>query len=286
MNLIGIIPRKIPTKYRAEPTPEHLLTRKPRCILSRPKLLPTRVCRAPAESIRASITIASSRRRRLPWRRPQGGSWRFPKRSCRIRMAASRARSQEHRKQPYQGDADRSKNYRRTRPRDLGRRSGGRADHLESKFCQRREASSRCDGRGGRLSADASPTALHLFTGSPAAKDVASSSKIGNKIAQALGNGQPIVAFCANNDEGALVSGHEWTVAACDPKANRITLRNPWGNFKTAGTSKAGVAYDGNAEVTMTLQLFGQFYKEVTFGYLQSLIGRIFLPKRALTGPH
>jgi hypothetical protein len=112
--------------------------------------------------------------------------------------------------------------------------------------------------------------ALHLFTGSPASKDVASSSKIGNKIAQALGNGQPVVAFCANNDEGALVSGHEWTVAACDPKANRITLRNPWGNFKTAGTSKAGVAYDGNAEVTMTLQLFGQFYKEVTFGYYKA----------------
>ena len=96
------------------------------------------------------------------------------------------------------------------------------------------------------------------------------SSKIGKKIAQALGNGQPVVAFCANNDEGALVSGHEWTVTACDPKANRIILRNPWGNFKTAGTSKAGVAYDGNAEVTMTLQLFGQFYKEVTFGYYKA----------------
>jgi hypothetical protein len=109
--------------------------------------------------------------------------------------------------------------------------------------------------------------ALHLLTGSPASKDVASASKIGNKIAQTLGNGQPVVAFCANNDEGALVSGHEWTVTACDPQASRITLRNPWGNFRTAGTSKAGVAYDGNAEVTMALQLFGQFYKEVTFGY-------------------
>jgi hypothetical protein len=109
--------------------------------------------------------------------------------------------------------------------------------------------------------------ALHLLTGSPASKDVASSPRIGNKIAQALGNGQPVVAFCANNDEGALVSGHEWTVMACDPQANRITLRNPWGNFKTAGTSKAGVTYDGNAEVTMTLQLFGQFYKEITLGY-------------------
>ena len=123
--------------------------------------------------------------------------------------------------------------------------------------------------------ADGSPPtpaqyALHLFTGSPASKDVASSSKIGNEIAQALGNSQPIVAFCANNDGGALVSGHEWTVTACDPQANRITLRNPWGNYKTAGTSKAGVTYDGNAEVTVTLQLFGQFYKEVTFGYYKA----------------
>jgi hypothetical protein len=50
--------------------------------------------------------------------------------------------------------------------------------------------------------------ALHLLTGSPASRDVAWSSKIGSKIAQALANGQPVVAFCADNDEGALVSGH------------------------------------------------------------------------------
>jgi hypothetical protein len=109
--------------------------------------------------------------------------------------------------------------------------------------------------------------ALHLLTGSAASKDLAWAPRIVKKIAQALGNGQPVVAFCANNDEGALVSGHEWTLMACDPQANRITLRNPWGNFKTAGTSKAGVAYDGNAEVTMTPELFGQFFKEITFGY-------------------
>jgi hypothetical protein len=109
--------------------------------------------------------------------------------------------------------------------------------------------------------------AMHLLTGRPASKDAAWSSKIRHRIAQALGNGQPVVAFCANNDEGALVSGHEWTVMACDPQANQITLRNPWGKFGTAGTSKAGVVYDGNAEVTMTLEQFGQFYKEVTFGY-------------------
>jgi hypothetical protein len=112
--------------------------------------------------------------------------------------------------------------------------------------------------------------ALHLLTGSPASKEEASSSRIGNKIAQALGNGQPVVAFCSNNDQGALASGHEWTVMACDPQANRITLRNPWGHFKTDGTSQGGITYDGNAEVTMNLQLFGQFYKEVTFGYYRA----------------
>lgn len=109
--------------------------------------------------------------------------------------------------------------------------------------------------------------ALHLLTGSPAFKEVASSAKIGDRIADALGRGRPVVAFCANNDEKALVSGHEWTVMACDTHAKRITLRNPWGKFDTAGTTKGGIAYDGYAEVTMTLQQFGQFYKEVTFGY-------------------
>jgi hypothetical protein len=109
--------------------------------------------------------------------------------------------------------------------------------------------------------------ALHLLTGSPASKDVAWASRIGDRIAEALGHGRPVVAFCANNDERALVSGHEWTVMACDARAQRITLRNPWGKFGTAGTTKNGVAYNGYAEVTMTLQQFGQFYKEVTFGY-------------------
>lgn len=109
--------------------------------------------------------------------------------------------------------------------------------------------------------------ALHLLTGSPASKDVASSPKIGDRISEALGRGRPVVAFCANNDQGALVSGHEWTIIACDTHAQRITLRNPWGKFGTAGTTKGGVAYDGYAEVTMTLQQFAQFYKEVTFGY-------------------
>ncbi len=112
--------------------------------------------------------------------------------------------------------------------------------------------------------------ALYLLTGSLASKDVASSLKIGNEIPQAFGNGQPVVAFCANNDEGALVSGHEWTVLACNPQANQVTLRNPWGAFGTAGTTKDGITYNGNAEVTMTLQLFGKYYEEVTFGYYRA----------------
>jgi hypothetical protein len=109
--------------------------------------------------------------------------------------------------------------------------------------------------------------ALYLLTGGLASKDLASSSKIGDKIAVAMAKDQPVVAHCGNNDKGALVSGHEWTVTACDPRASRITLRNPWGSFGTAGTTKAGIAYKGDAQVDMTLQLFGRFYDEVTFGY-------------------
>ena len=138
--------------------------------------------------------------------------------------------------------------------------------------------------------ADGSPPtpaqyALYLLTGSLASKDVASSSNIGSEIAQALGNGQPVVAFCANDDQGALVSGHEWTVMACNPQANQITLRNPWGSYGTAGTTKDGVTYNGNAEVTMTLQLFGQYYQEVTFGYIPSLIGQVVLSETSTNSP-
>ncbi len=126
---------------------------------------------------------------------------------------------------------------------------------------------------------------LYLLTGSLASKDVASSSNIGIEIALALGNGQPVIAYCANDDEGALVSGHEWTVMACDPPANQITLRNPWGSFGVAGTTKDGVAYNGNAEVTMTLQQFGQYYQEVTFGYIQGLIGQVVLTETSNNSP-
>jgi hypothetical protein len=109
--------------------------------------------------------------------------------------------------------------------------------------------------------------ALHLLTGSPASKALASSPNIGDRIARALADGRPVVAHCANNDAGALVSGHEWTVMKCEPHTNRISVRNPWGRFGTAGTTKAGITYDGDAVATMTLQQFAQFYDEVTFGY-------------------
>jgi len=138
--------------------------------------------------------------------------------------------------------------------------------------------------------ADGSPPtpaqyALYLLTGSLASKDVATSSGIGPKIAQALGNGQPVVAYCANNDQQALVSGHEWTVMTCNPGQNQITLRNPWGNFGVAGTTDNGVAYNGNAEVSMSLQLFAQFYQEVTFGYFPGLIGQVVLAETSTNSP-
>ncbi len=127
--------------------------------------------------------------------------------------------------------------------------------------------------------------ALYLLTGSLASKDVASSNNIGMEISQALANGQPVVAYCANDDQGALVSGHEWTVVSCNPQANQITLRNPWGSFGIAGTTEDGVSYDGYAEVTMTLQLFGQYYGEVTFGYIPGLVCQVVLGETSTNSP-
>lgn len=127
--------------------------------------------------------------------------------------------------------------------------------------------------------------ALYLLTGSLAGKSVASSMFIGVAISAALANGQPVVAFCANNDQGALVSGHEWTVMSCNAQANLITLRNPWGSFGTAGTTQDGITYDGNAEVTMTLQLFGKYFEEVTFGYVPGLIAQVVLEETSGNSP-
>jgi hypothetical protein len=118
--------------------------------------------------------------------------------------------------------------------------------------------------------------ALYLLTGNLASyerADLASSAKIGSDIDKALRNDQPVVANCYNDDQQALVAGHEWTVMACDPQGNQITLRNPWGSFGSAGTTKNGVTYDGNAEVTMSLNIFGQYYNEVTFGDVLLLNG-------------
>ena len=139
-------------------------------------------------------------------------------------------------------------------------------------------------------SSDGSPPtpaqyALYLLTGSLASKGTASSSTMGNQIATALANGQPVVAYCANDDQGALVSSHEWTVISCNPKANQIILRNPWGTYGTLGTTEDGVTYDGNAEVSMTLQLFGQYYDEVTFGYFPGLIGQTVLSETSNNSP-
>jgi hypothetical protein len=142
--------------------------------------------------------------------------------------------------------------------------------------------------------ADGSPPtpaqyALYLLTGNLASKDVASSPDIGAEINQALGNDQPVVAYCANNDQGALVSGHEWTVISCmasNPQGIQITLRNPWGSYGNSGTTQDGVTYDGNAEVTMSLANFGQYYEEVTFGNIPTgLIGQVVLAETSTNSP-
>jgi hypothetical protein len=114
------------------------------------------------------------------------------------------------------------------------------------------------------------------------------------EINQALSNGQPVVAYCCNDDQNALVSGHEWTVISCNPQTkprthpvpNQITLRNPWGSYGTAGTSDNGVTYDGNAEVTMPLAAFGQYYAEVTFGNAPlGLVGQVVLGETSANSP-
>jgi hypothetical protein len=128
--------------------------------------------------------------------------------------------------------------------------------------------------------------ALYLLTGNPATRDVATSSNIGVEINQALGNGQPVVAYCANDDQNALVSGHEWTVISCNPQTDQITLRNPWGSYGTAGTSDNGVTYDGNAEVAMSLAAFGQYYAEVTFGNAPlDLVDQVVLGETSSNSP-
>ena len=88
---------------------------------------------------------------------------------------------------------------------------------------------------------------------------------------------------CANDDQKALVSDHEWTVISCNLQTNQIILRNPWGSYRTAGTSDNGVTYDGNAEVTMPLTAFGQYYAEVTFGNAPlGLVGKVVLAETKL----
>jgi hypothetical protein len=113
--------------------------------------------------------------------------------------------------------------------------------------------------------------ALYLFTGNLASRDVASSVNIVAEISHVLGTGRPVVAYCANNDGGALVSGHEWTVISVT--ANQVTLRNPWGQYEGPhqGSPTNGITYDGNAEVTLTIEAFGQYYQEITFGNTPSL---------------
>ncbi len=132
--------------------------------------------------------------------------------------------------------------------------------------------------------------ALHLLTGNPATRDVANSTNIGTEISQALASGQPVIACCPSNDDnGALVSGHEWTVISCNPRGNQITVRNPWGNWHTAGTTGpagSGVTYDGNGEATMSLQTFGTYYGEVTFGNAPlGLVDKITLTETSNNSP-
>ena len=135
-------------------------------------------------------------------------------------------------------------------------------------------------GAADASAASASPAqyALYLLTGKLADKHLASDGSIGSIINNALNKDQPVIAFCANNNDGALVNGHEWTVIVCNPNGSLISLRNPWGGTPgDINTTKNGVTYIGLGEVTMSLSTFGQFFAEVTVGNVAIIPGKYYV---------
>lgn len=110
--------------------------------------------------------------------------------------------------------------------------------------------------------------ALYLLTGEEASKsDADSDEEIGRKVNEALNNGQPVVAFCADDANGLLVSGHEWTVTGYDPNTNEITVRNPWGDQGKYQDPQGmeGMQQLPEGAVKMPLDTFQKYFKEVTW---------------------
>jgi hypothetical protein len=103
---------------------------------------------------------------------------------------------------------------------------------------------------------------MNILTGATPSKIEASDKNSAAKISKALNNDQPVVAFCKDNDGGALVSGHEWTVTSYDSKNHDIVVRNPWGNFR--GAQKDGIKDLDNGAVRMPFSAFQKFFGEVT----------------------
>lgn len=124
------------------------------------------------------------------------------------------------------------------------------------------------EGNFDAISKDQTPAqwAMHLLTGNDASKATASDKDMGNKLDQALNKDHhSVVAFCADDNDKVLVSGHEWTVTAYDPATQTVTVRNPWGssNLKP-GETKNGVTALEDGQMKMSLSTFGKYYKEVT----------------------
>jgi hypothetical protein len=115
------------------------------------------------------------------------------------------------------------------------------------------------------VSATPAQYAMNLLTGEKAVKiDADANNEVARNIENAMHNGDPVVAFCADDAGGALVSGHEWSVVDFDAQTNEITVRNPWGDTSDP-EGKDGMTEIEPGFVKMPLETFNKYFKEVTW---------------------
>lgn len=107
--------------------------------------------------------------------------------------------------------------------------------------------------------------AMNLLTGEKAVKiDADTNNEVARNIQNALSNGDPVTAFCADDANGALVAGHVWSVVGFDAQTNEITVRNPWGDTPDP-EGKDGMEEVEDGIVRMPLETFNKYFKEVTW---------------------
>ena len=108
--------------------------------------------------------------------------------------------------------------------------------------------------------------ALNLLSGSPATKTTASDSNIDSVLDTAINkNHQSVVVCCTDDDQKALVSGHEWTVVEYNHNTKTVIVRNPWGSSTLKeGENKNGISALADGKMQMSLSTFSKYYGEVT----------------------